>query len=475
MSVQAQRAGVHGRVSDDKSGTGRSVTEQQDDNRAACAANGWKVAEEYEDLSLSASRFARKPREDWLRLQDDIKTGRLDVVVLWESSRGSRKAGEWMAFLDACRDHSVKVHITTHRRSYDMAVPRDWRTLAEDGVDSAYESEKTSLRIKRSLEANARDGRPHGPIPYGYERRYDPRTKALAGQLPDPVTAPAAREIIERVAGGDPVSAIVASLNGRGVPSPSGGRWGRTQVRRIATNPVYAGKREHGAGGLVEAIWPPLVDEVTAQAARRVLGDASRKTTRPGSQKHLLSYLAVCGKCGGHLAVHGRRTGRTPYMQYACQVSCVAMAQVPVDWFVTELALRRLAQPDFHKNLTAGGDGKVLAARAEAAGLRERHDKLAAAAAAGEITMTLLAKTERELLPAIGAAEARATALVVPLPLRQLAEPGADIGERWGRLPVAARREVLRHLFTRVALAPAVARGGTAPDFGRIQVEWRNE
>jgi site-specific DNA recombinase len=83
-------------------------------------ANGWQIAAEYED-AVSTSRFARKQREDWPRLLADIEAGRLDVVVLWESSRGSRRAAEWMAFLDLCRDRQVRIHVTSHGRTYDMS------------------------------------------------------------------------------------------------------------------------------------------------------------------------------------------------------------------------------------------------------------------------------------------------------------------------------------------------------------------
>jgi hypothetical protein len=49
-------------------------------------------------------------------------------------------------FLNACRATQTGIYITTHGRLYDMANGRDWRSLAEDGVDSACESEKTFVR-----------------------------------------------------------------------------------------------------------------------------------------------------------------------------------------------------------------------------------------------------------------------------------------------------------------------------------------
>ena len=65
-----------------------------------------------------------------------------------------------------------------------MANGRDWRNLAEDGVDSGYESEKTSIRVRRTVAAKMQAGEPFGHCPYGYEREYHPRTRELIAQRP---------------------------------------------------------------------------------------------------------------------------------------------------------------------------------------------------------------------------------------------------------------------------------------------------
>src|SRR6266567_9558500 len=87
------------RVSQDRSGRARSVEEQHDDNMAAGQAHGFTInGEAYADVSLSASRYATKVRGEFRELLADLEHGRFgaDVLVLWESSRGSRKVGEWV-------------------------------------------------------------------------------------------------------------------------------------------------------------------------------------------------------------------------------------------------------------------------------------------------------------------------------------------------------------------------------------------
>src|ERR1700683_1415406 len=171
MLTQA-RAGVYERVSRAHDRNARSIEEQNADNRRSCEREEWTVARTFQDPNRSASRFTTRERPAYKELLAAIRHDELDVVVLWESSRGGRELEAWAGFLNACREHKVKVHVTSHGRTYDLSVGRDWRSLAEDGVDSGYESEKTSERALRSRAASAVNGRPHGLAPYGYRRGY---------------------------------------------------------------------------------------------------------------------------------------------------------------------------------------------------------------------------------------------------------------------------------------------------------------
>src|SRR6266567_7515713 len=141
------------RVSQDRSGRARSVEEQHDDNLKAAEAHGFSInGEAYSDVSLSASRYATKVRGDFGRLLADLGHGRFgaDVLVLWESSRGSRKVGEWVTLIELCETAGVRIHVTTHGRTYDPGNARDRRSMLEDAVDSAYQSDKASDAIQRA-------------------------------------------------------------------------------------------------------------------------------------------------------------------------------------------------------------------------------------------------------------------------------------------------------------------------------------
>ena len=457
------RAGVYARVSkDNQKALGRSVDQQEVEGRRVCDDQGWVVADVYRELNgISASRFAKHDRPDWTRLVADIDAGRLDVLVIWESSRGSRDLEDWAALLRRCRDQRVLIHVVSHNHTYDMQNGRDWRTLAEDGVDSAYESEKTSARILRDKAAAAQAGRPDGRFPFGYQRRYDPATRALIAQEPHPEQAPIVRDIFARIASGDPISAVAADLG-----------LTRSRVRRIATNPVYVARR-HLNGVDHAGSWAPLVDEPTFWAAQRVLSDPARKTTRPGRVRHLLSYLATCAVCDQPLAV--RRVRKLSI--YVCPKTHVGIREDWLDQFVTALIVARLSRPDVYPALTTSSDAEVIAARGEADQLRQRLDEAADAFTNGDISGAMLAKIEARLVPQIKAAAERATLASTPPVLRSLLDPEVDVQQRWDALGVAARKECVRLLIASIRVRPTtMGRASTyaAISDQRVEIVWHD-
>src|SRR5690554_1089390 len=101
------------RVSKDSKHTGKSPDQQHDENVRSFERQGWVLhpAPAYRDTDRSASRYATKVREDFRRLIDDLEadTFGADVLAIWESSRGSRRVGEWVDLVDLCKDRGVRI------------------------------------------------------------------------------------------------------------------------------------------------------------------------------------------------------------------------------------------------------------------------------------------------------------------------------------------------------------------------------
>lgn len=453
----------------------KSIDEQAAANRDAVEANGWTLVEQLND-PVSASRYATKARKNWARLLAMLPA--IDVVILWESSRGDRSLATWALFLDDCRQHAVKIHVVTHHRTYDPRNSRDYRSLAEDGVDSAYESDKTSDRVSRSVATVLDAGLPHGVLTYGYKRLYGERG-GLVGQVADPDTGPVVQEIFAAVAKGEPLHQITIRLTREGVATPKGGKvWYTSTLARLVRNESYRphpsdperGRRTH-RGQLRDnpAAWPALVDETTWTAANRVLGanddkaaKSARRDSAPGQVKHMLSGNSdvMTAPCGSLLTGWGAAPGRGP--GYACRFDkCVSAPMHECDEYVSQLIVARMSKVDA-RALWVPDDTATRAAAAELARLRADLAENERAYRSREISAKLAGAQERELESLIADAERRARPAGVSLAALELLDAAAMGADRvrpvWDAFPVTARREIIAGIFSSLVLGPSVVR-----------------
>lgn len=447
-------------------GNPTSIADQIEEATADAAAEGYEVRGVVQD-GTSASRHRKKDRANWPQVRAAVESGAVNVVVLWETSRGSRDLTDWSGFLDLCRKHRVRIRVVTHHRTYDMTVARDWKTLAEEGISNAYASEETRDRVNRAVASAARKGRPPvGPCPYGYERYWDERTGKLLGQRPHPDHSAVVEEIFGRVAEAEPIRAICRDLDARGVPTPNGAEaWRAFALRKMCQNPAYIAQRGEFPGD-----WPPLVGEAVFYAARRVLQEPARLAAntyaRPGRQQHLLSYLATCERCKGPTRVQRGR--------YQCAArQCFSINEAEADDLLRDLVIGRLSSPDLYQRLRQSGEaaGEVVqAAEDEIAALTARLGEWRLSAARGKTSPDTMAVIEQEIAADIAAAERRRDAAALPSALAGWTGPREDVAARWAGATVQARRGVLRALLVLRFVSANGAKG--IPVHERVEVDW---
>lgn len=508
-ALKGLQALIYDRVSQDRRRDQASVESQEDRNRAVCEEYGWPVFEVYEDNDRSASRFARKPRPDWDRLQADLEAGVGDVLVMWESSRGDRKPAEWMHFLDLCRTRAMLIHITSHERTYDMRIPRDWKSMAEDGVGNAYESELTALRVQRDMARHAATGKPHGKLLYGYRREYDRDTGILLRQVIDDqpraaiaggcmvaTTGPLAiewfnpadivRECADRILTGQALYEIAMDLNRRGIPTPrlSLRGWHPNQVKDQVTNPGYIGRRIHQGKDIGPAKWDGILVPDVFDACVARLVDPSRRNARDTAIKHLLSGIATCGVCKSPMRVVKNRGA----LAYSCWRRVpqegpsfhVSRVQRRLEEFVEDAIIAWCTREDA-ADIWASDDETDAEARRldeEAAADRARLDAFYDQAADGGLTPAGLKKIEQKMLPKIERLEAKVRSMRkarLPLIDDLIDSDGETVRARWEALTVIQRREVLRALTDSIEVFPAGRGRSNFSDWDYTRIVWRGQ
>lgn len=383
------RARDYLRVSLDRSGHARSLDEQHDDNAGAATRCGWTLGPSYRDRSISASRYSRKAREGYDQLVSDLESGDFDadILILWESSRGSRRVGEWVLLCDLLAEQSVKVHVTTHSRTYDPQNPRDRRSLLEDAVDSEYESGKMSQRLRRTAAADAAAGKPPTRGAFGH-----PRKTRRGGKL---VAVPAAQIQRERDAvqktytglfAGKTLVSLAKDLNSEGHHTTRGGQWDRTDVRALLLNPRNAGVRYYRGERVAAGQWEAIVSEETWQAAVQVLTDPARKKNHGTARRWLGGGLFQCGQCcASDMRVNYRDNRERVYRCRATGHNTRSADRI--DSYVLRRVATRLQRGDVARLLAGPDESHRLAElQAEAAGLRARRDAMGIDYAEGRLT-----------------------------------------------------------------------------------------
>jgi hypothetical protein len=372
--------------------------------------------------------------------------------------------------------------VTTHHRCYDPTNARDRRSLIDDANDAEFESAKTSQRTKRDAAAAAVAGRAHGLTPYGYKRVYDPITRRLIAQEADPAESKVVVELFDRLAAGDSLIAIANDFERRGIRSRKGNVFAPQVLRHMALNLSYVGKRVHSPNRLprtylgnpensYDAIWPRLVDDATFYAVQARLLDPSRSTTRPGRAKWLLSMIARCDVCAAWLTIKFRN-GERRYMCHA--KTCVAVDADELDAWAEREVLGILTKPNVVKRLMPGAADPVAleAARGEVSRVKAEHRNLIRQVGDGRLSAAMAAGAEPPILNRLALAEAKVVELTAPTGLRHLVEPGAKVQAQWKSMPMPAKREVVRLLFSAGVLGVlSVAPGRGQSTQARIRLD----
>jgi len=472
----------------------RDETEQKSTGEQEAEYLGWAArtpvlygpGDLFRDDDRSASTFASKQRKNFDELRQAIAAGRYKIVWFWATSRQTR--GD--VPLDVLADESAKHGVLwcVNGQLLNPANGDDHLFLTIHYIMDRQYSYRISKDSRRGHKYIAHDGKPHGPVVYGYKRVYE---HDASGQLvlvkgrpkfkrdvPDEfdgngramTNSPAyiVREIFDRLAAGEPVTRIAADLERRKIPRPREPRnpeidrcrWGHAAVQRIAQNPFYIGKRiyhqeswrpaDRRAAILdgVTGLWDPLVSEEQFWAVQRIFtGRLPADAWRPAGSQTLLAGVARCGECHAPLRLH-KDVGRGVVDYYVC--SHRSHVGIRVDWldaYVEDRVVSWLADEQVWGQRPAD-TAVAAAARAQAGDLR---DKLEYARAKGEDPdedeeywsrrAASLARKLKEAREAAGMAEPSS------LPGIVAGVAGPDAADKWWKLRqdnLPAARQVIK-------------------------------
>lgn len=445
---------LYGRNSHDPSGKGRSVEAQVDEGRILCDTHGWPIIATFDkDVGRSASRHAKKRRDDFEALLEAIEKKQGTIVVAFEASRYYRDLEAYVRIRKACLDAGVL--LCYNGEVYDLSKRADRKATARDAVDAEDEAEGIRDRNVRTQRRLVAQGWPAGRTPYGFRRRYDENTGDLIEQVPHPVRSVYVKAMFRRFVDQEAPQttyAIAKWLNSEAASAhPSGKPWNAERVTLQLRLLAYAGRRIHKGKDVGKGIWKPIVSMETYQAAQAILDAPGRRTQENTAVQHLISGIATCGlhpETESKL-VSGKRNGAPTY---TCQDRGDTALRVPkfeayveealLHWWQSEKAVEAFRQDED----TADVDrAQVLLAALEEQ-LDEARELAGTIGDNGRPMMSALslAKLEQKLEPQIEKARADAgKRLGLPPELRHLVgRRSAD--EVWEAMTLSRKRELVR-------------------------------
>jgi site-specific DNA recombinase len=470
------RAATYSRISDDRQGRALGVERQRADTVDVVATReDWVLVEQYEDNDVSASRFARRRRAAFARLNGDIAAHTVQVVVCWDLDRLVRQPSELEAL--------ISLSAATGFRLFDVRGEIDLRSANGRfqarilGGVAAHESDHKSERITRQVEQAAQLGRPHGRRPYGWRRIRQLNRSGVVTDWQDeidPDETDIVRELARRILSGESLRTIASDLNARHLPSREGGLWTPTSVRTIAGRWRNCGLRVHHGEPAFQGDWPPILDRMTVDAVRGVLSDPSRRSEKRnhGRRTHLLTGLSAarCAECDDMLRVehvHGRYSLR-------CRRGCVSRREEWVDEFVCRLIVERLSQADATELMRSSQDDDSSRAATEAEHLRAKLSQTADDYAADLIDRATYLRTIARTRERLTLAEQKAAVRRRPAVLAGLVDT-SDVVGTWNELDLDRKRAVIDVLLI-LRLLPA-GRGNRRLQFDpdSVHIEWRQD
>jgi DNA invertase Pin-like site-specific DNA recombinase len=457
------RAFLYARASRDPKKRATATADQLAEMRRECEENEWQNVGEFVDNNRSASRHAKRARDDYEEMVRRVKAGEADIIVAWESSRLQRDLEVYVRLRNLCFEAGCL--LSYNGTVYDMSKRSDRKVTALAAIQDEDEAEAIRDRNLRTVRLNAQKGRPHGRILYGYTRRYDPTNGALLDQIPHPENAAVVRRIFAEFVGGLTVYRIAKGLREEGIRTGTGAEWSDVSVHAVLKKASYAGRRIFRGQDIGPADWPALVDDLTWQSAQRILKDPQRRAMRDTAVVHRLSGLGTCGVCTAPFM--GTYSGGYP--SYICDGKfCAAIRIATLEAYVDERMVTWLEKPE---SAAAFRDESLAAeveeALAELEALTTELKAAQAAAKQGVLSVASLIAVEAGLLPRISKAEALSERFAGASTTLEglLGQPDAD--ERWDALEMVQQRAVLREVAT-IVLHPARARGDSSLYPGRI-------
>ena len=299
-----------------------------------------KVVHIYKDEAYSGKNTNRPELQKML---SNVKSKRIDTVMVTELSRLSRSVTDFLNFVQELEEYGCDFICLQYDFDTTSPVGKVFMTIIM--ALAQFERELTAERIKNNFYARALRGLSNGGSLFlGYEKDPNQAGKLIVKKE----EAAIVRDIFNLYLQAGGLAEVAHSLNERGLKNKAWvskrghARGGKPfcidALWRILTNYGYIGKREVNKTSkhlsqnslkaeerysLVDATWEAVIDPETFKTVQEKL-NANKRIHPRATYDFLFSGLLICDECGAPLCgVSGTSRGKKHfYYGHARKASC---------------------------------------------------------------------------------------------------------------------------------------------------------
>lgn len=324
--------GAYLRISEDPHDTQRGVNRQRDDAESVVARLGgdssavswyvendtsaWKKRKvQVTDPTGRVYDGFRVIRPLWHTALHDLRTGKINALVVWDLDRLARDPRDLEDAIEAVQHYGATI-VSGTSSEIDLSTESGRLSARLLVMIANKSSADTARRVARAHLENAQKGKAvGGRRPFGYNDDKVTIRESEAALL---------REAAADVLAGTKLSAIAERWNAAGVMTVMGTTWTGGQILQMLRSPRHAGWRIHRVTGSkwtavppvavgrdgepVRGQWEPILDEGTHKALVALLTnkpERRKNIPRRNRRQYLVTGLLRCATCNS--VMYGNR------------------------------------------------------------------------------------------------------------------------------------------------------------------------
>lgn len=312
--AKKQRVAAYARVSSDSADQLNSFATQVEYYTSIIqAADEWEFAGLYADEGITGTRADK--REDFQRLLQDCRAGKIDRILVKSISRFARNTLDCIQIVRELKQLGVTV--VFEKEGINTGSIGSEMLLSILGAAAQEESLSISQNLKWSYQKRMRSG---DFITHSAPLGYFLEGKTL---VPDPQEVPIVEYIFASYLAGKSMNEIATDLNNMELQAAIrfSDRWNRTSIRYILTNEKYIGdalvqknftpneiplRKVRNNGQMpkyyIRESHPAIISREAFEIVQRLLDEkVALHTSKMAIHTFPLSRMMTCGLCGSTL------------------------------------------------------------------------------------------------------------------------------------------------------------------------------